>query len=108
MLIVILSWVSFWLDVRAVPARISVGLLTVLNLTTISTGLNDQLPKVSYIKAIDVWMFGSQVFVFGAMLEFAVANVVDRREVQMTKRKEQQENHAESCETVSTVPCKLI
>ena len=27
-LVVILSWVSFWLDIDAVPARISLGLLT--------------------------------------------------------------------------------
>uniref|UniRef100_A0A1I8IXB4 GBRD protein n=1 Tax=Macrostomum lignano TaxID=282301 RepID=A0A1I8IXB4_9PLAT len=33
-LIVILSWVSFWIDVKAVPARISLGLLTVLSMTT--------------------------------------------------------------------------
>jgi hypothetical protein len=34
MLVVILSWVNFWLDARATPARISVGLLTVLTITT--------------------------------------------------------------------------
>ena len=28
MLIVILSWVSFWLNVDASPARVSIGLLT--------------------------------------------------------------------------------
>ena len=29
-LIVILSWVSFWISVDASPARVSIGLLTVL------------------------------------------------------------------------------
>ena len=29
-LIVILSWVSFWINVDASPARVSIGLLTVL------------------------------------------------------------------------------
>uniref|UniRef100_A0A1I8FFF7 Neur_chan_LBD domain-containing protein n=1 Tax=Macrostomum lignano TaxID=282301 RepID=A0A1I8FFF7_9PLAT len=48
-LIVILSWVSFWIDVRAVPARISLGLLTVLSMTTQSSGALGQLPRVSYI-----------------------------------------------------------
>ncbi|XP_064638049.1 glycine receptor subunit alpha-2-like isoform X2 [Lineus longissimus] len=80
MLIVILSWISFWLDVNATPARISVGLLTVLTITTQSSGLRGQLPKVSYIKAIDVWQAGCLIFVFGAMIEFAVANVLARRE----------------------------
>ena len=34
MLVVILSWVSFWIDIDAVPARITLGLLTVLTMTT--------------------------------------------------------------------------
>jgi hypothetical protein len=50
MLIVILSWVSFWLDKEAVPARISLGLLTVLTMTTQSAGARSSLPKVSYVK----------------------------------------------------------
>ena len=33
-MIVILSWVSFWIDIDAVPARITLGLLTVLTMTT--------------------------------------------------------------------------
>jgi len=34
MLIVILSWVSFWISVDASPARVSIGLLTVLRTMT--------------------------------------------------------------------------
>ena len=55
-LIVMLSWVSFWIDVDAIPARVSLGLLTVLTMTTQSTGEKATLPKVSYVKAIDVWL----------------------------------------------------
>ena len=50
-LIVILSWVSFWLDMDAVPARISLGLLTVLTMTTQSSGARASLPRVSYVKS---------------------------------------------------------
>ena len=62
-LIVLLSWVSFWIDIHAVPARISLGLLTVLTITTQASGVATKLPRVSYIKAIDVWMFTSTVSV---------------------------------------------
>lgn len=78
-LIVILSWASFWIDHEAVPARISVGLLTVLTITTQLSGSRAQLPRVPYIKAIDVWMSTNLVFVFAAYMEYAVVTVLSRR-----------------------------
>lgn len=78
-LIVILSWVSFWIHVDAIPARISLGVLTVLTITTQSAGIRAPLPRVSYIKAIDVWNSACLVFVFTALLEYAYINVQTRR-----------------------------
>lgn len=49
-LVVILSWVSFWINVDASPARVSIGLLTVLTTTTMSGAARASLPRVSYIK----------------------------------------------------------
>ena len=49
-LLVVLSWVSFWINIDAVPARISVGVLTVLTMTTQSVGVWMSLPVVSYVK----------------------------------------------------------
>ena len=74
-----LSWVSFWVDIDATPARVSLGVLTVLTMTTQSSGARSALPRVSYIKAIDVWMAVCLTFVFLALLEFAYINVVSRR-----------------------------
>ncbi|ESO93833.1 hypothetical protein LOTGIDRAFT_182253, partial [Lottia gigantea] len=88
MLIVILSWISFWIDVEAVPARISLGVLTVLTMTTQSSGAQSSLPKVSYVKAIDVWMAMCLFFVFASLLEFAYVNVMTRKRakrIQMEK-----------------------
>ncbi|XP_067684127.1 glycine receptor subunit alpha-2-like [Haliotis asinina] len=79
MLIVMLSWASFWIDHEAVPARISVGLLTVLTITTQSSGALSQLPKVPYVKSIDVWMSTCLIFVFASYMEYAVAAVLTRR-----------------------------
>ena len=79
LLVVILSWVSFWINVEASPARVSIGLLTVLTTTTQSTSINSSMPRVSYVKAIDVWMSVCLVFVFAALLEYALVNVLVRR-----------------------------
>ncbi|XP_071088243.1 glycine receptor subunit alpha-2-like isoform X2 [Haliotis cracherodii] len=78
-LIVVLSWVSFWLDLESIPARVSLGVLTVLTLNTHGSNVQASLPKVSYIKAIDVWTVTCLVFVFSALLEFAYVNVLTRR-----------------------------
>ncbi|XP_070197269.1 glycine receptor subunit alpha-4-like [Littorina saxatilis] len=79
-LIVMLSWISFWLTVNSVPGRISLGVLTVLTMTTQSSSVNASLPRVSYTKAIDVWMSTCLVFVFCALLEFAIVNVLSRKD----------------------------
>ena len=82
-LIVILSWVSFWINIDASPARVSLGLLTVLTTTTMSGAARESLPRVSYIKAIDVWMIMCLVFVFASLIEYAVVNVAARHQVRV-------------------------
>lgn len=39
-LIVMLSWVSFWINHEATSARVALGITTVLTMTTISTGVS--------------------------------------------------------------------
>ncbi|XP_060566247.1 glycine receptor subunit alpha-2-like [Ruditapes philippinarum] len=94
-LIVILSWVSFWLDCTAVPARISLGLLTVLTMTTQSSGATEHLPHVSYLKAIDVYMAACLTFVFLGLVEFAYVNVLTRVEKRRIKTKYQDKTNPE-------------
>ncbi|XP_023666031.2 gamma-aminobutyric acid receptor subunit rho-1-like isoform X2 [Paramormyrops kingsleyae] len=83
-LMVMLSWVSFWIDRRAVPARVPLGITTVLTMSTIITGVNASMPKVSYIKAIDIYLWVSFVFVFLSVIEYAAVNYLttmqERRE----------------------------
>ena len=84
-LTVILSWVSFWISVDAVVARVNMGLLTVLTLTMQSTRSKGELPRVSYVKAIDVWMSTCLVFAFASLIEFAIVNVWSRQDDRRSK-----------------------
>ena len=77
-LIVILSWVSFFIDSDAVPARISLGVLTILTMITQSSSTLHASPKVSYVTALNVWTTMCLIFVFLALIEFAVLNVLAR------------------------------
>lgn len=43
-------------------------------MTTISTGVRSSLPRISYVKAIDIYLVMSFVFVFAALLEYAAVN----------------------------------
>ncbi|KAK1883280.1 Gamma-aminobutyric acid receptor subunit beta-2 [Dissostichus eleginoides] len=75
-LITILSWVSFWINYDASAARVALGITTVLTMTTINTHLRETLPKIPYVKAIDMYLMGCFVFVFMALLEYALVNYI--------------------------------
>ncbi|TRZ00083.1 hypothetical protein DNTS_004637, partial [Danionella cerebrum] len=87
LLIVILSWVSFWIHMEAAPARVALGITTVLTMTTQSSGSRASLPKVSYVKAIDIWMAVCLLFVFAALLEYAGVNFVSRQQKEFLRLK---------------------
>ena len=61
-MLVIVSWVSFWLDPNAVPARVSLGVTTLLTMSTQTASINNSLPPVAYTKAIDVWTGVSLIY----------------------------------------------
>ncbi|XP_052130347.1 glutamate-gated chloride channel isoform X3 [Frankliniella occidentalis] len=88
-MLVIVSWVSFWLDQSAVPARVSLGVTTLLTMATQTSGINASLPPVSYTKAIDVWTGVCLTFVFGALLEFALVNYASRSDMHRENMKKQ-------------------
>ncbi|XP_078497268.1 gamma-aminobutyric acid receptor subunit pi-like [Lissotriton helveticus] len=74
-LLVVLSWVSFWISQSSVPARICIGVTTVLTMTTLMMGARTSLPNANcFIKAIDVYLGICFSFIFGALLEYAVAH----------------------------------
>ncbi|CAH1406304.1 unnamed protein product [Nezara viridula] len=80
-LIVVISWVSFWMDVDSVPGRTTLGVTTLLAVSSQSSGIQSGLPQVSYVKAIDVWMGTCTAFVFCALLEFTFVNYMWRKVV---------------------------
>ncbi|KAK7871802.1 hypothetical protein R5R35_014057 [Gryllus longicercus] len=104
-LIVMLSWVSFWINHEATSARVALGITTVLTMTTISTGVRSSLPRISYVKAIDIYLVMCFVFVFAALLEYAAVNYTywgARAKKKSKKTKEAEEKKVQGPK--STVP----
>ncbi|XP_053651805.1 gamma-aminobutyric acid receptor subunit beta isoform X5 [Cherax quadricarinatus] len=85
-LIVVISWVSFWLNRSATPARVSLGVTTVLTMTTLMSSTNAALPKISYVKSIDVYLGTCFVMVFASLLEYAAVGYMGKR-IQMRKNR---------------------
>ncbi|GFU55140.1 glycine receptor subunit alpha-1 [Trichonephila clavipes] len=68
-LIVIMSMLTFWIPYDAVPARITLGVTSLL--TIITKQYQASMPNVSYIVALNVWLSCCIAFVFFSLLEFA-------------------------------------
>uniref|UniRef100_A0AC35U9B3 Protein disulfide-isomerase n=1 Tax=Rhabditophanes sp. KR3021 TaxID=114890 RepID=A0AC35U9B3_9BILA len=68
-LIVVVSWISFWIQREAIQARITIGVTSVL--TIVSTNSNTT-SKVSYIRSLDIYLLVSFIFVFASLLEYAI------------------------------------
>ncbi|XP_016807935.1 glycine receptor subunit beta isoform X1 [Pan troglodytes] len=121
LLIVVLSWLSFWINPDASAARVPLGqpvvkeklrdgksagaatlrkeegmrsrkwrycpllrakcicpkgIFSVLSLASECTTLAAELPKVSYVKALDVWLIACLLFGFASLVEYAVVQVM--------------------------------
>ena len=75
-LIVIMSWISFWIRPDAVPARVTLCVTSLLTLSTQHAQSQKSLPPVSYIKAVDIFMSSCTLFVFASLMEYALVNIL--------------------------------
>lgn len=60
-------WYSRWCSVFS-------GITTVLTMSTIITGVSASMPQVSYVKAVDIYLWASFLFVFLSVIEYAAVN----------------------------------
>ena len=79
-------------------------------MTTISTGMRSSLPRISYVKAIDIYLVMCFVFVFAALLEYAAVNYTywgarakKKKKEKKAKEKEQKDLAAAAAASVSGV-----
>ena len=73
-IMVVLAGLSMWVDANSVPARIGMGVTTILTISTLIQGLKSSLPKVAYLTALDIYLWVCFFFVFSATCEYCLLN----------------------------------
>lgn len=67
-IMVIMSWIVFWMDRDCIGDRIALGITTVLTIVFLLGSSNSTMPRVSYPKAIDWYLMTSFIFVFTTLI----------------------------------------
>ncbi|CAI2349624.1 unnamed protein product [Caenorhabditis sp. 36 PRJEB53466] len=96
-LTICISWISFALGSKAIPARTMLGVNSLLAMTFQFGNIIRNLPRVSYVKAIDVWMLSCMTFVFCSLLELAWVGYLSREEEIVSR--------SPPCAQVAPKPC---
>nr|XP_027201514.1 glutamate-gated chloride channel-like [Dermatophagoides pteronyssinus] len=91
MVLVTSSFISFWLDVNAVPARVMIGVTTMLNFCTTTNSFRSKLPVVSNLNAMNLWDFVCMFFIYASMIEFIIVNYIYRKGNQQQQQQQKQQ-----------------
>ncbi|RCN48023.1 hypothetical protein ANCCAN_05849 [Ancylostoma caninum] len=87
---VLLSFVAFYIDLKALPARITLGVSSLMALTFQYGNVAKSLPKVGYVKSIDVYMVLSTGFIFLTMIEVAFICYLENENNKRRKQRQKQ------------------
>jgi len=86
------SFLTFWFEWNAVPARTMLGVTTMLNFFTTSNGFRSNLPVVSNLTAMNLWDAVCMFFIYTSFLEFVVMNYLARWVQDPEEQKKKKEN----------------
>jgi len=85
-LIVVLSWMTFWIDYSSTPARVAMGITTVLTIVTMTNNIRSTSPPAGLFRSIDYYLLMCNLFVFAALLEYALVGLVPNKAYKKRKR----------------------
>lgn len=77
-MIILMSWIVFWIDPSQSASQISVAVTSMLTLIAYRFLLGNLLPRISYLTKMDYFLLGSTFLVFAALIEVAVTSRLAR------------------------------
>ncbi|XP_038051611.1 glycine receptor subunit alpha-2-like [Patiria miniata] len=85
----VLSWLNYWLDPDQAPARISLGITTVLAaITHANSATKRGLPALSYVTALDIWFNLNVNITIIGLAEYGLVHVLTVRARKLEERLE--------------------
>ncbi len=72
MLINLMAYLVYWLNVEQTMPQVAISVATVLSLITYWFTLQQELPRIPYLTALDTFMIGSMLLVFAAPIETVI------------------------------------
>merc|ERR1719410_2368701 len=90
-LFVVVSWISFVVPPDVIPGRMALLITLFLVLVNIFNTVTTNTPKAEGLTAIETWMLSCLLFVFGALVEYAVIlfNKQGQKKTQSGRQKNQ-------------------
>jgi hypothetical protein len=87
MLIVAMSWVVFWIDPKESGTQVGVAMTSMLTLIAYRFAVASQLPKISYMTLIDIFLLGATLLVFASLVEVMITSYLARSDrLQLARR----------------------
>ncbi len=87
LLVVMMTWVVFWLPLEFVPPRVGLAATSMLTLIAYRFAMSSVLPPIAYLTRLDVFMIGSSVLIFVALATaVAITYIAEQHTVEAAER----------------------
>jgi hypothetical protein len=87
LLVVMMTWVVFWIPQEFVPPRVGLAATSMLTLIAYRFAMSSVLPPIAYLTRLDVFMIGASVLVFLALAAaVAVTYIGEQHNIELANR----------------------